>query len=81
MTPIRAVLVSDATTTLRRTATAAILGAVCGFSAAISVMQYVPVAMAGNEAAMMAACRLPDVNGAVTIFIMRDGKIECYRHR
>ena len=81
MTKIEPLSIAPYSTTLRRTAAAALLGAVCGFSAAISVMQYVPVAMAGNESAMMAACRLPDVNGAITVFTMRDGLIECGRYK
>lgn len=33
------------------------------------------------ERIMRAACRLPDINGAVTIFTMRDNKLECGRYQ
>lgn len=80
-TAIRPLLVTDSHTTLTRTLAAAAMGVVVGFAAAISVMQYVPVAIAGNESAMMAACRLPDVDGAITVFTMRDSKLECGRYK
>lgn len=33
------------------------------------------------ERIMLAACRLPDVNGAITVFTMRDSKLECGRYK
>ena len=33
------------------------------------------------ERVMLAACRLPEVNGAVTIFTMRGNRLECGRYK
>jgi len=81
MTPIRQLTITDHHATLTRTLTAAAMGAAIGFAAAITCLQYVPVAIASNESAMIAACRLPEVNGAITVFTMRDGLIECGRYQ
>jgi hypothetical protein len=32
-----------------------------------------------NEAHIVSSCRLPDVNGAMTVFVMEDGKMKCWR--
>lgn len=32
-----------------------------------------------NENKIVSGCRLPDVNGAMTVFIMEDNKIKCWR--
>jgi len=74
-------VVTDAPRILRHTMLAAALGFAAGLAAAVGAMQYVPDAVAANEQAIVAACKLPDVNGAVTIFTMRDNRMECSRFR
>ena len=32
-----------------------------------------------SEAGIVSSCRLPDVNGAMTVFVMEDGKMKCWR--
>lgn len=34
---------------------------------------------AASEANIVSSCRLPDVNGAMTVFVMEDGKMKCWR--
>lgn len=43
--------------------------------------QAVDTQGAVNELVMLAACRLPDVDGAYTWFRRIDGKFECGRYR
>lgn len=35
--------------------------------------------VAASEANIVSSCRLPDVNGAMTVFVMEDGKMKCWR--
>jgi len=35
--------------------------------------------VAASEASIVSSCRLPDVNGAMTVFVMEDGKMKCWR--
>lgn len=34
---------------------------------------------AASEANIVSSCRLPDVNGAMTVFVMEENKIKCWR--
>lgn len=80
MTRIEPLTISSATTTLRRTIYAAAIGVAIGFSAAISSMQYIKPAMAANESALFAACRMPDVPGAMSVWTMDENeKLKCWR--
>lgn len=81
MTKIHKPIVTTATATLRHTLLAATLGAVIGIAATVASLQYIAPAQAANENAMFNGCKLPDVNGAVTIFTMRDDRLECGRYR
>jgi len=81
MTRIRKPVVTNTITITRRVMLAAILGMVAGIAATVSAMQYVPDAIAANENAMFNGCKLPDIEGAVTLFIMIDGRIQCWRHK
>jgi hypothetical protein len=61
------------------------VGATLLLLAALSAIGYVlrtePAPDYEIERIMRAACRLPDINGAVTIFTMRDNKLECGRYQ
>lgn len=82
MTPIRPVTILCARTTLTRTLTAAALGAVIGLSATVAAMQYIGPIVAPNQRAMIAACRMPDVPGAMSVWTMGlDGKLQCWRFK
>ena len=81
MTQIHPITITTTHTTRRHLALTMLLGVSIGAAGVVGAMQYVPVVVASNEAAMMAACRLPDVNGAITVFTMRDSKIECGRYK
>jgi hypothetical protein len=35
--------------------------------------------VAASEASIVSSCRLPDVDGAMTVFVMEDGKMKCWR--
>ena len=35
--------------------------------------------VAASEPKIVSSCRLPDVNGAMTVFVMEDGKMKCWR--
>lgn len=35
--------------------------------------------VAASEAGIVSSCRLPDVNGAMTVFVMEDGLMKCWR--
>jgi len=81
MTKIHKPVVTNTPRILRHTMLVAALGFAAGLAAAVGAMQHVPDAVAANEQAIVAACKLPDTNGAVTIFTMRDNKLECGRYR
>jgi len=81
LTPIRTAVVTNATSQRRNLTAAILLGASIGFSAAITCLQYVQPAIASNEAAMFAACKLPDAEGAITFWQMRNGLLECGRYK
>lgn len=35
--------------------------------------------VSASEAGIVSSCRLPDVDGAMTVFVMENGKIKCWR--
>lgn len=59
------------------------VGFVCGVVSAIGVVYAARDihTVHADEAGLIAACRLPSVDGAVTIWQMRGGKLECGRYQ
>lgn len=82
MTPIRPVTILSTHTTLTRTLTAAAMGVAIGLSATVAAMQYIGPIVAPNQRAMFAACRMPDVPGAMSVWTMDDdGRLQCWRFK
>lgn len=40
-----------------------------------------PIAAPVDDSPMVAACRLPSANGEMTVFIVEDGRMKCWRWR
>jgi len=57
-------------------AIAAMLGGV-----AVGLLHHIPEPIAApvDDAPMVAACRLPSQDGEMTVFIVEDGKMKCWR--
>lgn len=81
MTPIHPITLLTTRAALKRTLYTAAFGVAIGFSAAVASLQYVQPVLADSTRILRAACKLPDIDGAVTIFTMRDSKLECGRYR
>lgn len=63
---------------------ASLLGFVGGVGmAAVAANAYynVPDNLDSEQRKMAAACKLPDRDGAMTVFVLEDGKLKCWRWR
>ena len=61
---------------------AAMLGFVGGVgmtAAGVSAYHSVPTDLHQQQRKMVTACELPDVHGAMTVFVLEDGKLKCWR--
>jgi hypothetical protein len=82
MTPIRPLLTQDSRQQFRRDC--GTVGATLLLLAALSAVGYAlqtdaAEPMPAAERAMLASCRLPDQDGAATVYARVDGKIFCWR--
>lgn len=58
------------------------LGLICGIGLATTLANAyynVPSDLHDQQRKMFNGCELPDVNGAMTVFILEDGKLKCWR--
>lgn len=63
---------------------ASLLGFVGGVSmASVGVHAYynAPDGLDSQQRKMAQACKLPDRDGAMTVFVLEDGKLKCWRWR
>ncbi|MFZ9972159.1 MAG: hypothetical protein ACO3GA_03625 [Candidatus Limnocylindrus sp.] len=56
-----------------------LLGVVGSMAFAIAKQGVPPDDVTQQQHQMHKACQLPDVDGAMTVFVMEDGKIKCWR--
>lgn len=58
------------------------LGLVCGIGLAgtlANAYYNLPDGLDSQQRQMAMACKLPDRDGAMTVFILEDGKLKCWR--
>lgn len=77
---MKAVVISEdelGRTLIRWFSVGVVLGAIV--AAVVATMVWRPTKAEPVEDAIIKACRLPDENGAMSVFVMEDGKSKCWR--
>ena len=55
------------------------VGVLGSLSFAVAQQSVPPIDVIHQQHQMHKTCQLPDVDGAMTVFVMEDGKIKCWR--